>query len=50
MQLAKQTTKPFYFIFMDLKKAYDTLDKGRTVEVSKGYGVRPNKMRFIEET
>jgi hypothetical protein len=39
MQLAKRT-----FIFMDLKKSYDTMDRGTTVEGLKGYGVGPNKM------
>jgi hypothetical protein len=34
---------------MDLKKANDTLDRGRTVEALKGYGVGLNIMQFIEE-
>jgi Reverse transcriptase (RNA-dependent DNA polymerase) len=46
---ARRTMKPLYFVFMDLKKAYDTLDRQRTIQILKGYGVRPNFIRFIEK-
>jgi Reverse transcriptase (RNA-dependent DNA polymerase) len=49
MQLAKRTTNPLYFEFMDLKKSCDTLDRGRTIEMLKGYGVGPNIIHFIEQ-
>ena len=49
MQLAQRTTKPLYFVFLDLKKAYDTLDRGRTLGILKGYGLGKNLCRIIEE-
>jgi Reverse transcriptase (RNA-dependent DNA polymerase) len=39
MQLAQRTTEPLFMIFLDLKKAYDTLDRGRTINILQGYGV-----------
>ena len=47
MQLAQRTTKPRYFVFLDLKKAYDTLDRRRTLEILQGYGVGENIRSFI---
>jgi hypothetical protein len=40
--------KALYQIFIDLEKAYDTLDRGRTLEVLKGYGTGPRVLRFLE--
>jgi Reverse transcriptase (RNA-dependent DNA polymerase) len=37
MQLAQRTKKNLFFGFLDLKKAYDTLDRGRTIKVLRGY-------------
>jgi hypothetical protein len=48
MQLAQRTTKPRYFVFIDLKKAYDTLDRGRTIAILKGYGVGDNLLHIIQ--
>jgi Reverse transcriptase (RNA-dependent DNA polymerase) len=39
MQLAQRTMEPLFMIFLDLKKAYDTLDPGRTIGILQGYGV-----------
>ena len=36
-------------IFLDLKKAYDTLDRERTMAILKGYGVRDNIQNFIRK-
>jgi len=47
MQLAKRSSKPLYMVFLDLKKAYDTLDRGRTLEILEGYGVGANLRRII---
>lgn len=49
MQLAQRTTKPLYFVFLDLKKAYDTLDRQRTLGILKGYGVGRNICSIIEK-
>jgi hypothetical protein len=40
--------KVLYQIFIDLAKAYDTLDRGRTLEVLKGYGTGPRVLRLLE--
>lgn len=48
MQLAQRQTNPHYFVFLDLKKAYDTLDRGRTLEILKGYGVGENIRNIIK--
>jgi hypothetical protein len=37
-----------YLIFMDLKKAYYSLDRERTLEILKGYGVGANILAFIK--
>lgn len=42
--------KPRFIVFLDLKKAYDTLDRTRTMEILKAYGVGPNICHFIEQT
>ena len=48
MQLHTRSHIPLYMIFMDLKKAYDTLDRNQAVRVLKGYGVGPAIIRIIE--
>ena len=47
MQLAQRTNKPLHMIFLDLKKAYDTLDRDRTMKILEGYGIRENVRRII---
>jgi exonuclease III len=49
MQLAQRSTKPCYFVFLDLKKAYDTLDRQRTLDILEGYGVGSNIRRIIAD-
>jgi exonuclease III len=49
MQLAQRQTKPIYMLFLDLKKAYDTLDRNRTLEILKGYGVGPKIRGILEQ-
>ena len=48
MQLAQRTTKPLYLVFLDLRKAYDTLDRRRTLDILKGYGVGANILSIVE--
>jgi hypothetical protein len=42
-------SNPRFMIFMDLTKAYDTLDRERTLQILSGYGVGKNVCRFINE-
>ena len=42
MQLARQEGVQYHQVFLDLSKAYDTVDKGRMIMILKGYGVGPN--------
>jgi hypothetical protein len=37
-----------YVIFLDLKKAYYSLDRDRTMAILKGYGVGKNLLAFIK--
>jgi hypothetical protein len=48
MQNACAQCKALYQIFIDLAKAYDTPDRGRTLEVLKGYGTGPRVLRLLE--
>jgi hypothetical protein len=41
-QLAWVDQEPLYQIYLDLRKAYDTLDWERCLEILAGYGVGPN--------
>ena len=41
-QLAYLEQTPLYEIFVDLKKAYDSVDQSRCLEILAGYGVGPN--------
>ena len=34
-------------IFLDLHKAYDTLDRSRCLEILEGYGVGPRSLRLF---
>jgi exonuclease III len=48
MQLSHIQHRPLYLIFLDLTKAYDTLDRDRTLEILKGYGIGPNVIRLLQ--
>ena len=39
MQLARRKKDPLYLIFLDVKKAYDSLDRDRTISLLRKYGV-----------
>jgi hypothetical protein len=47
MQLACAQRKTLYQIFIDLAKVYDTLDRGRTLDILEGYGVGRRIIRLL---
>jgi hypothetical protein len=47
MQLSQGQQHTLYQVFIDLKKVYDTLNRGRTLEILKGYGVGPKLLAII---
>ncbi len=49
MQEAACTDRKLYQIFLDLTKAYDTLDRERTLEILEQYGVGPCIIRLLRK-
>ena len=45
-QLAWHEQCPLYKIYLDLKKAYDAIDRGRMLAIFEAYGVGPNLLRL----
>jgi exonuclease III len=46
-QLAYLEQQPLYGIFIDLKKAYDAMDRDRCLEILVAYGVGPKLIRLL---
>lgn len=50
MQRARQEGQVYYQVFLDLSKAYDTVDRDRLREVLQAYGVGPRLLRFLDSS
>jgi hypothetical protein len=48
MQLASYLCQPLIQIFLDLSKAYDTLDRKRTMSLLEAYGLGPHTLSIID--
>ena len=46
-QLAAMREEVLYVVFLDLTKAYDALDRSRSLEILKGYGVGERVRRLL---
>ena len=46
-QLAYIEQVPLYGVFIDLRKAYDAMDRGRCLDILKAYGVGPKMLKVI---
>jgi hypothetical protein len=46
-QLAHLEQEPFYGVFLDLKKAFDAMDRDRCLLILEGYGAGPYMVRLI---
>jgi hypothetical protein len=47
-QLAYLEQEPFYGVFLDLKKAFNAMDRERCLLILEGYSVGPNMVRLID--
>ncbi|KAL7541335.1 hypothetical protein ACHAWF_006905 [Thalassiosira exigua] len=47
-QLAYLEQEPFFAIFIDLRKAFDVMDRGHCLRILRGYGVGLNTRRLIK--
>ena len=47
-QLSVMVQKTLYYVFIDLRKAYDTVDRERLLEILAGYGVGPNILGLLK--
>ena len=46
-ELASLENEPLFVIFLDLRKAYDTVDRTRSLQTFEEYGMGPNMLRLL---
>ena len=49
-QLRMRIDEPLFVVFIDLKKAFYSVDRSRVLRLLRQYGVGPNTIRFLEHT
>ena len=47
-ELASVDNEPLFVVFLDLKKAYDTIDRPRSLEIFRQYGMGNNMLRLLQ--
>jgi hypothetical protein len=48
MQLAFMEQHPLYGVLLNLRKAFDAMDRPRCLTILKAYGIGPNMRRLIK--
>ena len=48
LQMAVNNSETTYQVYLDLKKAYDSIDRKRVIHIMKKYGVGPNICRYVQ--
>ena len=48
-QLAVMDQELLYSIFIDLTKAYDTVDRERALRILEGYGIGPKTLHLLQQ-
>ena len=47
-QLARIVHEPSFQVFIDVRKAYNSLDRGRCMEILRDYGLGPKLQRLLQ--
>ena len=47
-QLAGIFQDPLFQVFIDVRKAYNSIDRGRCIEILRGYGLGPIPQQLLQ--
>ena len=48
-QLVGIVHEPLFQVFIGVRKAYESLDRGRCMEILRGYGLGPKLQRILQQ-
>ena len=48
-QLAGIVHKPLFYVFIDVRKVYEYLDRWRCMEILRGYGIGPKIQQLLQQ-